>query len=202
MFARASVCNAFLPAKVWYVLQVLHSSRDTIQRIHRVFVLLIWSSTWERTSRTNLFRRVKDGGLGLSHLFVRQLVNRFCFVRDQKDLLLRSVIQVRLSRALPEFIVLSDIHSSYGIRGFSKEVVSGYGFFAARFSLEYLSNVSRKRLTKDLIVSLFLTPLYRSLYSAESGQDILKRVKQMRVPAFLKFFFFKLHSETLPVQVF
>lgn len=36
-FARASVCNAFLAEKVWYVLQVLHCSRVNIQRIHRVF---------------------------------------------------------------------------------------------------------------------------------------------------------------------
>ncbi|CAN7990489.1 unnamed protein product [Ixodes hexagonus] len=78
-------CTVEATPGVWYLLQVLHCSRVNIQRMHRVFAVFIWGSSWERTSRTNLFRRVKNGGLGLSHLFVRQLVNRFIFLRDEKD---------------------------------------------------------------------------------------------------------------------
>lgn len=186
-------------AKLWYVLQVLHCSRNNIQRMHRVFAVFIWNSVWERTSRTNIFRRVKTGGLGLSHLFIRQLVNRFIFLRDQRDPFLRTVIQVRLRDVMPEFIVASSGYSGL-IRGYLKEVIDAYRFLRARFSLEYLSGVPRKRLSRDLTDSLFPVPLYRSLYSAAPGQDVLKRVKRMIVPACAKTFFFKLHSETLPVK--
>lgn len=60
-------------------------SRTNVQKMHRVFVVFIWGSTWERLSRANLFRKVCDGGLGLSHLFIRQIVSRFFFLRDQSD---------------------------------------------------------------------------------------------------------------------
>lgn len=62
-----------------YVMQVLHCSRTNIQKLHQVFAAFVWASTWERCSHTNLFRRVKDEGLGLTHLLMRQLVNRFLF---------------------------------------------------------------------------------------------------------------------------
>lgn len=190
----------FLAAKVWYVLQVLHCSRINIQRIHRVFAVFIWSSVWEKTSRTNLFRRVSVGGLGLSHLFVRQLVSRFIFLRDQKDPFLRTVIQTRLHSFLPGFIVSSNVTVSGCVRGYLKEVIGAYQFLTTRFSLDYLCGVTRKRLTKDVIDIIFPTPLYRMLYSEGPGQDVLKRVKRMFIPAHIKTFFFKLHSQTLPVK--
>uniref|UniRef100_A0A6M2DA90 Putative tick transposon n=1 Tax=Rhipicephalus microplus TaxID=6941 RepID=A0A6M2DA90_RHIMP len=71
-----------LMSELWYVMQVLCCSRVHVQNLHRIFAVFIWGSTWEKCSRTNLFRRVKHGGLSLSHLFVRQLVNRFIFFRD------------------------------------------------------------------------------------------------------------------------
>lgn len=37
MFARATVCNLFLTAKIWYILQVLCMPRLNVQRLHRVF---------------------------------------------------------------------------------------------------------------------------------------------------------------------
>lgn len=83
IFARAIVCNIFLVAKLWYVLQVFACGRTNIQKFHRVFATFIWKSGWERMRRDNLFRRVKSGGLGLTHLFVRQLVSRFFFLRDR-----------------------------------------------------------------------------------------------------------------------
>ncbi|CAN7942223.1 unnamed protein product [Ixodes hexagonus] len=44
--------------------------------------------------------------------------------------------------------------------------------------------------------------MYRALYSAGPGQDVLKRVKRMLVPPGVKTFFFKLHTATLPVKTF
>lgn len=146
MFAWASVCDVVLISKIWYVLQVLHCSRDNVQALHRVFAVLIWESAWERTSRTNLFRRVREGGLSLSHLFLRQVANRFLFFRDVNDPFLRPVCQLKLSRALPEFVV-TPAHISVGaMKAYSREVVQATQFLRVRFSLEYLSSVTRKKL--------------------------------------------------------
>lgn len=199
IFARATVCNLFLLSKLWYVLQVLHCSRVNVQKLHRVFAVFIWGSSWEKMSRINLFRRVREGGLGLSHLFLRQVVNRFIFFRDTNDPFLRTVCQVRLGRALPEFIVSSSSEPG-GIHGYFKELVASCRFLAARFSLDYLSEVTRKRLYKDVCDVVFPAPMYRVLYSSGTGLDVLKRVKRMLVPPGIKTFFFKLHTGTLPVK--
>lgn len=201
MFARATVCNLFLVSKIWFVMQVLHCSRVNVQKIHRVFAVFIWGSTWERCARDNLFRRVRDGGLGLTHLFVRQLVNRFLFLRDTSDPFLRAACQLRLARALPELIVSTE-SMSCGVHGFFKEIVSAVRFLLARFSIEYLSSVSRKKLYKDIRDSVFPVPLYRSIYRDGPGQDVLKRVKRMPVKPGVKTFFFKLHTGTLSVRTY
>lgn len=200
MFGRATVCNLFLVAKIWYVLQVLYMTRVQVQKLHRVFAVFIWSSSWERTSRTNLFRSVRCGGLGLVHLFLRQVVSRFAFLRDQRDGFLRTMIQLRLSDALPDFVVSSCAVRGSTARGYLREVVLAYQFLKARFSLDYLSMVTRKRLYKDLIDVTLPVPLYRSIHSAGAGQDVLKRVKKMPVRSSAKSFFFQLHSGTLPVK--
>lgn len=200
MFARATICNLFLLAKVWYVLQVLCMSRANVQKIHRVFAVFIWSSSWERTSRSNIFRPVKKGGLGLCHLFLRQVVARFCFVRDQKDAFLRTVIQVRLKNVLPDFVVSSSDIVCRGVKGYLREVALSVQFLKVRFSFDYLCSVSRKRLYKDLVDVCLPVPLYRSLYGEGTGLDVLRRVKSMPVKPAMKSFFFKLHSETLPVD--
>lgn len=84
ILARATVCNVFLSTKQRDVLQFLHCDRMSIQKFHCVFATFIWCSGWEPMRRDNLFRRFSKGGLGLSHLFVRQLVTRFMFLGDQK----------------------------------------------------------------------------------------------------------------------
>ncbi|XP_077531309.1 uncharacterized protein LOC144143425 [Haemaphysalis longicornis] len=200
MFGRATVCNLFLVANIWYVLQVLYMTRLHVQKLHRVFAVFVWGSTWERTSRTNLFRSVRSGGLGLVHLFLRQVVSRFVFLRDQRDVFLRSVIQLRLRDVLPDFVVSSYVVGGSTARGYLREVVLAYQFLKARFSIEYLSTVHRRRLYKDLIDVTLPAPLYRSLHCAGPGQDVLKRVKKMPVRSSAKSFFFQLHSGTLPVK--
>ncbi|CAN7994061.1 unnamed protein product [Ixodes pacificus] len=200
VFARSTVCNVFLISKLWYVLQVLHCSRVNIQKLHRVFAVFIWGSSYERTSRTCLFRSVSDGGLALSHLFLKQLVNRFLFLRKGKAPFLSTVCQVRLCNVLPEYIVSSEYGNAACIFGYMREVVGAYKFLRARFSLEYLSEVTRKKLYQDLVDVTLPVPLYRALYSTGSWQDVLKRVKRMSIPACVKTFFFKLHTGTLPVK--
>lgn len=189
IFARATTCNIFLVSKLWYVMQVLHCSRLNVQKMHRVFAVFIWSSVWEKTSRTNLFKRVRDGGLGLVHLYVRQLVSRFVFLRDVDDTFLRTMIQLRLGKVLPEFVV-SSVCEQGPVRGYLKEVVTSFRFLSVRFSLQYLTEVSRKKLYKDLVDVLFPVPLYRELYCVGPGKDVLKRVKRMLVAPGVKTFFF------------
>ncbi|CAN7948155.1 unnamed protein product [Ixodes hexagonus] len=175
-------------------------SRANVQKFNRLFAIFVWGSGWERTSRTNLFRSVKSGGLGLVHLFLRQVVSRFLFLRDQRDDFLQTMLQVRLSDALPEFVVSASNISCRRARGFLLEVIRSFQFLKVRFSLEYLSEVTKKRLYKDLVDSVLPVPLYRSIYCEGQGQDVLKRVKRLPVRPAVKSFFFQLHSGTLPVK--
>lgn len=141
--------------------------------------MFVWGSGWERCSRNNLFRRVKDGGLGLAHLFVRQLVGRFFFFRNNDNSFLQSVCKVRLAHLLPEFIISSE-SVPVAVFGFYKEIVLSVRFLAVRFSKEYLFTVTRKRLRNDLLDSLFPPPRYRTMYSRGPGQNVFKRVKKCR----------------------
>lgn len=180
-------------------MQVLHCSRVNVQKLHRVFAVFVWASSWERSSRTNLFRRVQEGGLGLTHLFVRQLVNRFLFFRDVRDPFLRTVCQLRLGRVLPNFVVTSG-RMSGGLHGYLKEVVDAVRFLSVRFSKEYLSTVTRRKLYNDVCSVILPVPMYRALYAGGPGQNVLKRVKKMLVPSGVKSFFFKLHTNTLTTK--
>lgn len=200
VFVRVTVCNLFLLAKIWYVMQVLHCSRLHIQKMHRIFAVFVWNSGWERTSRSCLFRTVRSGGVNLCHIFLRQIVNRFLFLRDTTDEFLRTFFQVVLPYELPEFVVSSVDDGCYTVTGYLKEVVSSVGFLGTRFSFEYLSTVSRKCLLRHLREMLFAMPIYRSLYREGPGQYVLSRVKRMVVPATVKTFSFKLHTGTLPVK--
>ncbi|XP_040078971.1 uncharacterized protein LOC120850515, partial [Ixodes scapularis] len=151
--------------------------------------------------RDNLFCRVSDGGLGLPHLFIRQLVSRFLFLRDQKHPFLREVIQDRLAYYLPDFIVSTVGDQTCLLVGYLKEVVDAFQFLSVRFSKEYLVTVSRKKLTRDLVKTLFPMPIYRSMFSNVSQRDVLRRVKKMPIPPAAKTFFFKLHCYVLPTKV-
>lgn len=107
MFSRAGVCNVFLLSRVWYVMNVLCASSSSTQRIHRVFAVFVWASTWEKISRSSLFFIVKRGGVGLVHLFLRQVVSRFMFLRNVEDPVLRTAIHTRLRTSILDFIISS-----------------------------------------------------------------------------------------------
>ncbi|XP_050052806.3 uncharacterized protein [Dermacentor andersoni] len=173
-------------------------NRLNIQKIHRIFATFVWGSQWERTSRTNLFRSVRAGGLGLAHLFLRQIVSRFTFLRDQSHPFLRTMLQIRLCCYLPEFIVSTSCAGRRGIRGYLREVVSAFSILKVRFSLQYLCEVKKKRLY--LIDVMMPEPLYRTMYAIGPGKDVFKRIKRMVVRPSAKTFFFQLHTGTLPVK--
>lgn len=80
VFSRAQVCNVFLVTKLVYVLQVMCCPRRYVQALHRIFAVFIWNSPYEPTRRSNLFRPVRDGGLGLGNSFCGSLfrVSSFC----------------------------------------------------------------------------------------------------------------------------
>ncbi|XP_040070866.2 uncharacterized protein LOC120843536 [Ixodes scapularis] len=200
IFTKAAVCNIFLTSKLMYGLQVLHCARPRIQAFHRLFATFIWSSSWERMRRDNLFLPLECGGLGLAHLFVRQLVSRLFFFRNIRHPLLASLVQTKLASHLPFLIVSTTDDVSCVLRGFWKEVVDTLLFLNVRFSLEYLFSVSRKCLSQALVENFFPLPIYRSRFNDSPGQDVLKRVKKMCVSPTAKTFFFQLHTSTLPVK--
>ncbi|XP_037568611.2 uncharacterized protein LOC119449497 [Dermacentor silvarum] len=201
MFSRAEVCNVFLVSRLMYVLQVLHCSRLRIQALHRVFATFIWSSRCESMRRDNLFVPLERGGLGLVHLFVRQIVPRLFFFRDSDHPFLREMLQLRLAHYLPDIVVSSDAKDvTQAPWGFLKEVVDSFLFLKVRFSLEYIFTASRKEISAALVYSIFPDPLYRAPYLNQPYQDVLRRVRKMCIPPGAKTFFFKLHTETLPVK--
>lgn len=118
IFARATVCNVFLVAKLFYVLQVLHCARSHIQKFHRIFAVFIWKSQVEPIRRDNLFRRVHVGGLGLTHLFVRQIISRFFFLMNVQHPFLREVAQRKLANHLPFFLVSTECFVPQKVSGF------------------------------------------------------------------------------------
>lgn len=199
MFSRATACNWFIVCKVWYVLQFLFMSRANVQKLHRVLAVFVWGSVWERTSRTNLFHSLRNGGLGLAHLFLKQIVSRYIFLRDQCNPFVRTFLQIVLSNKIPDYVV-SSMSVKCNLRGYLREVIMAYEILKVRFSMEYLSVVKRKRLYRDLRDVMLPQPIYRSVYQVGAERDVLKRVKMMTVRASAKTFFFQLHSGTLPVK--
>ncbi|XP_072140881.1 uncharacterized protein [Dermacentor andersoni] len=201
MFFRSEVCNVFLASRLMYVQQVLHCSRLRLQALHHVFATFIYSSSCESMRRDNLFLPLGCGGLGLVHLFIRQIVLRLFFFRDNDHSFLREMLQLRLVYYIPNIVVSSNAKDvPQAPWGFLKEVVDTFLFLKVRFSLEYVFTASRKAISAALVESIFPDPLYRAPYLSRPYQDALKRVRKMCIPPGVKTFFFKLHSETLPVK--
>lgn len=199
IFERASVCNVFLAARLIYILHVLQCSRKIIHACHRVFATTVWCSTFERMRRENLFRKVKDGGLGLLHLFITQIGMRLSFFRRPQHPILDAVIRALAFNYMPDTYV-GFLEPGFQLTGFFKEVVDTMKFLRARFSLEYIFTVSRNVLASHLIETLFPAPFYRQVPADWPGQDVLTRVRNMPIKRNMKSFFFKLHTATLPVK--
>lgn len=93
------------------------------------------------------------------------------FLRDTSVPFLLTFLQIVLANALPQFAVSSSGHENYTLKGYMKETVGSVRFLCTRFSLEYISTVSRKCLSKDLKDVLFPVPLYRTIFCNGPGQD-------------------------------
>lgn len=74
-----------------------------------------------------------------------------------RDPFLRTVLQLRLRDALPALIVSTNSMPG-AIRGYLKEVVDSVRFLSVRFSFDYLSDVKRKTLYKDVCDIVFPVP--------------------------------------------
>lgn len=107
-------------------------SRLGVQKLQSVFAVFSWSSVWERSTRTNLFRAVRTCDLVLSHTFIWQIASRFMFLSDQNNVFLRTVLQSRLRNALPKFVASSDNFCS-GVQGIMHEVVLLFKNLKVRF---------------------------------------------------------------------
>lgn len=69
-----------------------------------------------------------------------------------------------------------------------REVVLSCCFVSVRFSWEYLCQVNRKKLYKDVWDVVFPEPMYYLIYRVGRGKGGLKRVKRMQVPPSIKIF--------------
>lgn len=87
------------------------------------------------------------------------MVSRFSYLRDPKHPLLQVMFQTRLTSHIPTFLVSSSIGPPARMVGFVKEVVQAFRFVSARFSLDYLASVSRRKLYRDLIDNVFPVPV-------------------------------------------
>lgn len=87
----------------------------------------------------------------------------------------------------------------YAVSEYLREVVSSFRFLSERFTLEYMSNVSRKRLYYDDIEQLCPKPMYRCSYDRGQASNALKRVTRMPVTEGVKTLLFKLETQTFPV---
>lgn len=98
----------------------------------------VWGSSWKPMRRDNLFCSIEAGGLGLTHLFVRQTVSRFMFFRPYSHKFIRTYLQTHLSDLLAD-LVLSSVHLTMPRPfGFLKEVVAFIQFLKVRFSTKTL----------------------------------------------------------------
>lgn len=149
--------------------------------------------------RSNLFRSVREGGVGLQHLFVKQLIMRLFFFRQCRHPLLRTVLQSVGLEYLPDITVSTMSHTGL-LSAFYREVMQSVRFLLTRYSCDYLFQVSKRKLKADLLDSLFPVPVYRNIPSEWPGKDILSRLKKMAIRPAVKTFFFKVHTNTLPVK--
>lgn len=155
---------------------VIHCARLNIQKFHRVFAKVYLFRDIEITSST----MIEDGGSRIC-LSSSWFHNSFFCETKIIPSLERSFKQKRHLICL--FFSFFFLVSFYGgeqkkLIGYQKEVVHAVLFVSARFSFEYLSGVSKKTLTRDLLTSLFPSPLYKSVVPS-GGQNVPKRVKRM-----------------------
>lgn len=114
--------------------------------------------------------------------------NCFIYLCYVSATFVRTLCQVRLGNSPPEFLV-SSASVLGGIHHHLKEAVMSCRFSTARFCLEYLTVVWCKIFRSNLCDVVFLVPLYRWVYCAGHGQDVLKRVKSIRIAPSVKHIF-------------
>lgn len=163
-FGPAAARNIFLVAKPWYVIQVIHFADANIQILHHVFATFVWGSTWGLMRRYKIFLRVQAGGLGLTHIFARQLVSWLDFFRTASYPFLVTFFHTQFLNSLTDIIVSKAVGGSRRGWEFVKEIVDALHFLWARFSAEYLFTVPEQNLYCDFIDLLFPTPFYRNIF--------------------------------------
>lgn len=148
-FGRVAVCNIYFLSKLTYLLQVMHCSRVTVNVFNRIFATFIWRSPYDPMRRTNLFRKLQDGGLGLGHIFVRQLIARWNFFRQEQHPFLEMCKKFFLAKYLAPPADDSLTTSKITLRGYYKEVADTLDFLRARFDLNFLTSCSKKITGKE-----------------------------------------------------
>lgn len=82
----------------------------------------------------------------------------------------------------------------------SREVVDSFSFLGARFSIDYLTTVSRKRFFRDLLDISSSEALHHSLLPRRSGRHVLGRAEKLCIPPCSQSLSFKLRCVILPLE--
>lgn len=90
IFTTAAIRDTILATMLFNVFELLSCARVSIPSFHCAFAKFFWKVDTEPMRRDNLFRCLNVGGLGLMHLFVKQMVLSFMFWHDQRNHFSRS----------------------------------------------------------------------------------------------------------------
>lgn len=119
-FARATVCNVFFVAKLFYVLQVLHCGRLHIKKISpNIFSLYLEIGVGTDTAR-QLVSLSSCGRPRADSSVCTQIIARFLFLRDVQHPFLKGLAQRKLANHLLFFIVSTDCSVSQQVFGFGR----------------------------------------------------------------------------------
>lgn len=159
-----------------------------------MFALFIWVSESETIKCDNWFRSVYPSGVGLTHLFFRQMVKGFCFLRDIQHAILRELVQTKLLSHLPFYVVTTQVCECQSLHVFWMGAADSFSFLKVCFSEGNLFSVPKKKAYMEPGCEFIPVSFYWYLHCYWPGQDVLCRVAEVWVSARVKSFSEELRS--------
>ncbi|CAN7978534.1 unnamed protein product, partial [Ixodes persulcatus] len=201
-FTRSYLCNAISYPAILYSAQVMPFSTTTADKVQSSWAVFIWKSSMERMRRQNLFLSLAKGGLGLINIGLKLVIHRFLFFRDQQDPFILSAFHHLGASQLLAWQVTTATPTPFSrVLFFYKEIAQSIRLLQNTFSWDFLLKTNRKQLYWATVSALIPPPLYRPLTNLPTDNDVFHRLKCLPVATSSKDFFFKFHTEVLPVKV-
>lgn len=186
---------------ILYAARVSTIDAGSVAKLHRLFAVFVWRSTYEPMRRTNVFWSAEAGGLGLVNLELKLTVQRFLYFRDHRDGFLQAAVQnVGALHLAPWLATTAELLGGARATGFYREVAGAVALLQERFSWEYLCSVKPRKLYWDLVEQTLPPPMYRLPPLGRPKSDVLRRVRKLPIPTGSKDFFFRFHTCILPTK--